>query len=202
MPQVAAVNTPSTPDEVAGALVYGYQQVVGVSPPSQSSFLLPLAQAAVETAHFGGGFWNWNCGNITTLNDAIDWILLPNTGGLHFRSYPSLGDGAVSMMSWLKSHGVLPYADAGDLAGYVAQLQRTCYVGCDPAVYPGYQTGMAGYVSKYNGIVPAGYTPGLRLPKGALAAVAILATFGIAAWWVGIEGHPAARARYRRRSRA
>src|ERR1700720_2172244 len=184
MPQVAAVNTPSTPDEVAGALVYGYQQVVGVSPAYQSSFLLPLAQAAVETAAFGGGFWNWNVGNITAAGDSVDWMLLPGNG-LHFRSYPSLGDGAVSMMSWLKSHGVLPFADAGDLGGYVAQLQRTCYVGCDPAVYPGYESGMAGYVTKYSGIVPVGYTPGLRLPKGTLAALAILSTFGAAAWWGG-----------------
>ena len=154
MAQVDAVNTPSTPEAVGGELVNAYKNVVGRDPPNRSSWVIPLAQAAVETAAFGGGLWNNNIGNITTANpNSEDWMLLPGNT-LKFRSFSNLSDGATAMMSWLNSHGCIPFADSGDIAGYVGALQKACYVGCDASVYPGYQTGIQNYVGKYGGIQP------------------------------------------------
>jgi len=154
MPQVDAVHTPSSPSEVAGALVDAYRTIIGTDPPSSDSYIIPTAQAAVETAAFGQGLWNYNLGNITAANDSVDWMLLPGNS-LHFRSYESLADGAADLIRWLKRHGVIQYADAGDISGYVNALQNACYVGCDPGPYPAYQKGIENYVQQYGGVVPS-----------------------------------------------
>lgn len=154
MPQVDAVQTPSTPSQVGGALVRAYRSVLGVDPPTRESWVLPLAQAAVETAHFQGGLWNNNIGNITSGQpSAEDWMLLPGNG-LRFRSYPTLDAGAASLISWLNHHGAIAAADEGNVAGYVAALQKGCYVGCDPGVYPGYQANIESYARQYGAVIP------------------------------------------------
>lgn len=185
MSQVEAVHTDSDATTVAGAIVRAYRRVVGRDPVSQGSWLLPLAQAAVETANFQGGLWNWNLGNITAGSDAIDWMALPGNA-LHFRSYASLDDGADALIHWLASHGAIAAADAGDIGAYVAALQAGNYLGSDPAPYAQYQANIAAYVSSHGGVVPAspiGHT------KAVFIGIALVAAAGLVAYYI-IEGEP------------
>lgn len=190
MPQVQATNTPSTPAAVAGALVYAYQQVTGRPPPGTSSYLIPLAQTAFETGGFGGGLWNWNLGNITAGSTSQNWVFLPGNS-LHFRAYDSITTGAISFMSWLNSHGCLPYADENDLTGYVNALQAGGYFGSTSAAT--YQAGMQAYLTKYAGLVPSGYTAPLLSPKMTktlIQSAAILTLCGAGVWFIMKAEHP------------
>lgn len=182
MPQVDALQTPSTPSAVGGALTRAYRTVLGRDPPTRESWVIPLAQAAVETAHFQGGLWNNNIGNITSGNpNAEDWMYLPGNG-LRFRSYPDLDAGAASLISWLNHHGAISYADVGDISSYVAALQKGCYVGCDPAVYPGYQRNIESYAGQYGAVIPT--VPSRSNFTTFAVVAAILAASGLAAVFV------------------
>lgn len=166
--QVESVLTPSSAPVVAGAIVAAYKAAMGRDPPARSSWLIPLAQSAVETAHWHA-MWNWNPGNYTHgPKDSYDWFFighnaLGEASTLQFRSYGSLGEGCRDLVGWLKSHGTIASADAGDVPGYVQSLQRGWYVGSDPAVYPKYQKAIASIVEQYKAIDPVPYTePGTR----------------------------------------
>jgi hypothetical protein len=177
MPQVAAVKTSYTPSVVAGAMIWAYQQVTGKAPPATTSWLYPLAQSAIETAAWAGCYNN-NAGNVTTANPNTDpWMYEPGNA-LQFRSYNTIGDGCVSMIKWLSSHGTLAYADSGDVSGYLSSLQAGCYAGCGVA-YPD----ISGYVSKYQNISP---TPYLNLQTWQVVAIAsgILLGCGCIAYYI------------------
>lgn len=160
--QVESVLTPSSAPVVAGALVFAYKAETGRDPPAASSWLVPLAQSAVETAHWKA-MWNFNPGNYThDPRDSYDWFhighnALGEASKLAFRSYGSLGDGCRDLVHWLKTHGALAPADAGDVPGYVAKLKAGWYVGSDPAVYPKYQTAIAAIVEQYKAVTPTPY---------------------------------------------
>jgi hypothetical protein len=172
---------------MAGVLVDAYRQATLREPPARSSWMLPLAQSAFETAAWTA-MWNNNVGNITHVEgDTFDWMYIGAHSGagaagqLRFRSYPSLGAGAFNLMRWLIAHHVLSHADAGDLAGYVQALQASCYAGCDAAVYPQYRAGMTRYVTKFADVEPIDYggpeppkpnAPIARTTRGAVALVA------------------------------
>lgn len=147
--QLTAELTPAAPADVAGAFVWAYRQLYGV-PPSKEDWLYPLAQSAFETAHWTG-MWNWNAGNVTTTGD---YVILPGNA-LHFKSYDTLGAGALDMLRWLKSHAIMTYADNADLAGYVGALKAANYFGDGDAA--SYQAGMQNYVNQYSTLNPAGY---------------------------------------------
>jgi hypothetical protein len=151
MTQIDARLTPTTPEAVAGAMVWAYRQVVGMAPPSDSSWRLPLAQSALETANWSQLF-NYNAGNVTTAHpDTDDWYYNPHvTVDLKFHAFPTLGQGCITMMSWLKNHGAIPSADAGDAEAYRQALIAGGYAGAD---YPS----LDGFVAKYAVTIPKLY---------------------------------------------
>jgi hypothetical protein len=149
--QFDAQLTPASPADVAGTFVWAYGQVFNTT-PNQTDWLYPLAQSALETAHWTA-MWNYNAGNITTTGD---YIVLPGNSR-HFKPYDTLGAGCLDMVHWLNSHHVMRYADSGDLGGYVDQLKATNYAG--DADYGKYQAGMQRYVALYGNLNPAGYVP-------------------------------------------
>jgi hypothetical protein len=161
--QVESVLTPSSAPVVAGAMVAAYKAETGSDPPARSSWLIPVAQSALETLNWRA-MWNWNPGNYTHgPKDSYDWFFighnaLGEASHLQFRSYGSLGEGCRDLMRWLKSHGTIASADAGDVPGYVKSLQAGWYVGSDPAVYPKYQKAIASLVEQYKAVEPVPYT--------------------------------------------
>jgi hypothetical protein len=160
--QVESVLTPSSAPVVAGAMIAAYKAVTGRDPPARSSWLIPLAQSAVETAHWKA-MWNFNPGNYTsTGSDGRDWFFighnaLGEASHLKFRSYGSLGEGCRDMMDWLAKHGALAAADAGAVPAYNAKLQAGWYVGSDPAVYPKYGKAIASISQQYAAVDPVPY---------------------------------------------
>jgi len=173
MGQVDAVKTPYVAPVVAGAFVYAYTRVVGAPPPAQSSYLMPMAQSAVETGYWKSMFNN-NAGNMTaTSPNTQDWMF-EYAGSHRFRSYSTLGAGAVDMVTWLFKHGALAFADANDLTGYVGALQRACYVGCPPeGDMNAYAAGISSAMHKYSGIVPVTYSEGIFAGMSTGSAIAI-----------------------------
>jgi hypothetical protein len=149
--QVDAKLTPASPEVVAGAMVWAYRKTIGREPPTNSSWLLPLAQSAIETAHWSQLF-NHNVGNITTTGSgSTDWFSNPHvTVPLKFKAYPKLGAGCMDLYHWLKVHDVVRYADAGDNEGYKNALIAGGYAGDS---YPS----LDGYTAKYAGISPSLY---------------------------------------------
>lgn len=174
MSQTSAHRTPHDPATVAGAMVWAYERVTGHRPPARTSWLYPLAQSAIETAHWTAMFNN-NAGNVTTANPNQEaWMYEPGNQ-LKFRSYATLGDGCVSMLKWLEAHGTLTHADAGDIPGYLASLKAGCYAGCG-VDYPD----ISGYVTQYQHVHPSVYW---NLPPWgtfALAAGVLISTGAIA----------------------
>jgi len=148
--QVANVRTPSDWDTVVEALVSA-----GV--PTVNATRMLAAQSALETAGWTA-MHNWNLGNITASNTTTQsWVQQTTTGeaaSLHFLAFDSLDEGASYFFHWLDSHGLLTYANAGNLDGYVARLAQINYAGS--ADYNAYKRGMATWINKYGGhIVPA-----------------------------------------------
>lgn len=137
--------TPSDAAHVAGAMVLAYERVTGRPPPARSSWLIPLAQSALETGH---------------------WLHMKdnNTGNVGpGRSYPTLLDGAVAQMAWLAKHHALDAADANDINAYGDALEKGCYVGCpwdcgggiDPATCKAqYMSAVASIAQRYKDVVP------------------------------------------------
>jgi hypothetical protein len=186
MPQVAAQKTPYVAPVIAGAYVWAYSQVTGRNPVSQASYLMPMAQGAVESGYFRS-MYNNNPGNVTAGHpDTQDWMV-EYQGSHRFRSYNTLGQGVLDQLQWLHHHGVIPFADANDLDGYVSALQRGCYVGCPPeGDMNAYKAGIASAMHKYNGITPVPYSESSGLlslgemtpTKALLLAGGILAVAG------------------------
>ena len=182
--QVAATFTPSDPATVAGALIWAYQQATGRAPPATSSWLMVLAQSALETGHWTA-MYGYNLGYISQPDKSQPYYYR-GTNPVPFAVYPNLGAGALAMMKLLNGfYGALTYADNNDLAGYVAQLQAKGYAGSDPQTYVNYQSTMASLMQQYAGVVPTPYSPGAGATIGAplttLQAAAVGATVVAAA---------------------
>ena len=157
MPQVTAEKTPYVAPVIAGAFIWAYTQVTGRDPVSQASYLMPMAQSAVETGYWRSMFNN-NTGNVTSAGGADEWMF-EYVGSHRFRSYPTLGQGALAQMRWLAKHGALGFADSNDLTGYIGALKGGCYVGCPPeGDMSAYQASMASAMHKYNGVTPVPYS--------------------------------------------
>jgi hypothetical protein len=107
------------------------------------------AQSALETAGWTA-MWNYNFGNITTASS--DYVLLPGNA-LHFKPYGSIAAGASDFVDYLTKRGLLPFAENGDLQGYVDRLQAIGYAG--NADYGAYASGMRSWLHRLGGVVPA-----------------------------------------------
>jgi hypothetical protein len=176
--QVAAQLTPYDVATIAGAFVAAYTKLRG-PPPSQASWLMPLAQAGLETAKFAKLFNN-NVGNMTHVpGDGYDFMQ-EYPGSLQFRVYPDLQSGVDDMMRWLNSHGALNAADRDDLDGYTAALKSGCYVGCGWAGYPAYEAGIGGLMRAFAGVAPAAPSAMSTGTALLLAAGILLAGAGVA----------------------
>jgi len=165
--QLTTVRTPASAADVLRAIMDA-----GVS---QSAAYMLAAQSALETAGWSG-MWNWNLGNITTTGD---YVLLPGNG-LHFKAYGSLSEGAADFVSYLASHGVTPYAESGDLDGYVGRLQAIHYAG--DADYTAYENGMRSWMQKLGAVAPS-----MFLTSQAVLASSLLVG-GLAVAWGVSEG--------------
>jgi hypothetical protein len=152
-------RTPETAPDVLRAIMDA-----GVS--LQAARML-AAQSAFET----GGFvyiWNFNLGNITT--NSSDYVVLPGNS-LHFTPYDNLQTGALGFVTYLQHRGLLPFAESGDLQGYVDRLQAIGYAG--DADYGAYYNGMASWYSRLGGVVPS-------FPMKTIAQVGIVLFAGYA----------------------
>jgi hypothetical protein len=189
--RVPSKLTTSTPEEVAGALVWAYRQVMGREPISKESWLYPLAQSAIETSHWTA-MYDWNVGNLTEPNPAHDYNMRCGwsqtcTNPLHFAIYPSLGDGAIAFVKLLHQDGVMAYADAASQSEYIAQLENACYAGCTKDPQTGAKVGnpypsIGSYVSQFSNVIPKPYMPPLTQGQAVVVAVGIVAISGAAAW--------------------
>lgn len=170
MGQVATVRTTLTQGQALGALLFG-----GCP---QSALLMVGAQSAVETTHWTA-MANNNFGNITPSTAqviaGISWMTQSGSGtqGLKYIAYPNAVAGASAMVSWLGRRGLLSYAIANDLDGYMSRLQATCYLGCvgltSPAGvttsttdYSNYRAGISTWMSKLAKVTPT-IPPGVGL---------------------------------------
>jgi hypothetical protein len=166
--QVAAIRTPASASEVLGALVGA-----GVS---QTAAVMLAAQSALETGGWAE-MWNWNLGDITT---NADYFILGSNPG-HFRPSDDLQSGASDFIGYLRQHGLIPFAEANDLDGYVARLQAINYAG--GADYNAYRDGMASWMGKLGGVVPSRHST----LKTAGIVIAILTVSAATAYYI-VEG--------------
>jgi hypothetical protein len=150
---VAAVLTPSTAPEIAGALVAAYRQIMQRDPVQPEEWLYPLAQSALETGNWKSMYNN----NVGFLEFGGDTFSLPNASG-PFTSYANIGQSALAMMRWLFKRGVMAHAYAVDLPGYIDALQAGNYAGKDPGAYDRYRKAMPSLVKQYSSVVPTPYT--------------------------------------------
>src|SRR5260370_5101191 len=137
--------TDATPTNSSASEILGAIQSAGVS---RNAAVMIAAQSALETAGWKGGLWNYNLGKITT--DGEDYVLLPGNS-LDCKTYSDLQSGAADFVHYIRSHGLLPFAEAGDLQGYVNRLQQIGYAG--NADYTAYYNGMATWMGKLGGVV-------------------------------------------------
>ena len=185
MGQVANKYTRLTPGQALGALL--------LAGCPGSAVRMVAAQSAVETAGWAA-MRNWNLGNVTPsaaqVAAGIAWMT-QNVPNMKYIAYANPVAGAQGMMGWIRGHGLLPYAEQGDLAGYVQQLQNGCYLGCvgntDPSNgkaittqdYANYSSGISAWMSKLAGVTPT--APPMPLDWGDVAlGAAGLAAAGIA----------------------
>jgi len=178
--QVQAVQTNATAPQVLRALL-------DAGCP-QSALTMVAAQSAFETAGWQGGLWNWNLGNITQGDSSGDYMVLPGNS-LHFVPYSSLDAGAQAFYQYLSGHGLIPFASANNLSGYVGQLQAIDYAGAACASgqqsttaspcqdYSSYQTGIQTWMTKLAGVHPAPSWSSVVVP------VAIFGGASLIAWW-------------------
>jgi len=126
-PEVAAVLTPASAADVAGAIVAAYTRLRGRAPASRESWLYPLALSANETASWSQ-LYNHNIGNVTGTGADGPWYRNPHvTSALKFRDFPTLESGAETMLRDLEAHGGLDAADRADLGGF--QVALNAYLG-------------------------------------------------------------------------
>lgn len=146
MGQVSASPMTAAPADVAAAFSAAYEQLRGRLPPSQSSWLYPLAASAVETADWTS-LYNNNLGNVTTAGGG-DWYANPKvTNGLKFASYASLQDGALAELKVLDRFGGVDAADNGDLQGFQQALNSYLGGGTYPSI--------SGKLQRYASLQPA-----------------------------------------------
>jgi hypothetical protein len=200
--QIAPVATPSDPATVAGAMIWAYQYVTGRAPPSRSSWLLPLAQSAFETANWQQ-MYSWNVGYISQPNKSQPYYFR-GSNPVPFAVYPTLGQGCAALIRWLQRTGALAGADANNLQTYGAALQSGGYLGSDPSQYPAYLAGIQSEMQRYANVVPTPYSEGGVVPVNTtnwqalgLAAL-VLGAAGVAAYAI----HPATASRARAWPRA
>jgi len=161
MGQVATVKTPLSAAQALGS-------VLAAAPGlSRTALDMIAAQSAVETAAWKA-MNNYNFGNVTPtqsqLAAGVPWMD-QGIHGMKYIAFPDPVSGAQAMLGWLSSHGLLAYAQNGDLDGYMAKLRAGCYLGCigntDPTGhtvsqtdYDNYRAGIASYMSKLSGVTP------------------------------------------------
>lgn len=157
--QVSTVNTPLTHGQALGAIMAADPSL------SRDAVNMIAAQSAVETAGWTA-MHNNNMGNVTPTGSQAssgDWMDqgLP----MKYISYPDAVSGAVGMLGWLRSHGLLAAATDADLSSYMTGLQAGCYLGCigltDPTGhtvsqddYMNYQNGIASWIRKLQNVTP------------------------------------------------
>ncbi len=173
--EVPALRTPMDGPSALAALL------AGGCP--RAALAMVAAQSAVETDAWRA-MWRWNFGNVTAAG-AQDYQILPGNP-LHFRAFASPTAGAAAMVAWLARRGCLPYAEAGDLDGFVAALERSCYLGCLPpsgsasqADYDSYRRAIAARMRELSGVTPA------PSPGGTLAWWVAAASVTFLAWSAG-----------------
>lgn len=182
MPQVATVTTPLTPAQALGAvqaaLPYG---------TSRDAVNLIAAQSAVETAGWAA-MHNYNFGNVTpTAAQAASGPWMDQGLPMKYIAYPDALSGAMGMVGWLTSHGLIAAASIGDLDSYMAGLQAGCYLGCvgltDPTGhtvsqtdYDNYRAGIASWIAKLAPLTPV--APPGSFPWGMTAVGVSLAAAG------------------------
>ncbi len=148
MPQVATVRTVATPAQAIGAIIAALPS----GAPRVAADII-AAQSAFETATWKS-MNGWNMGNVTPTAAQVasgPWM----TQGLNMKYivYPNILAGAQGLVGWLASHGVLPYAYSGDVAGYVQKLASMCYEGCIGSTDPtGHTVTQADYTALQNTI--------------------------------------------------
>lgn len=190
MGQVANTKTPLTYGQALGALL--------AAGCPQSALPMVAAQSAVETAAWRS-MVQWNMGNVTPsaaqLAAGIDWMT-QGVPGMKYIAYPDAVAGAKGMLGWLSSHGLLAYATANDLTGYMNALRAGCYLGCIGLVdgtghtvsqtdYDNYRAGIATWMAKLSGVAPVAPPSGstTRWPASHIAlAAAGAAAAGFLGW--------------------
>jgi hypothetical protein len=134
--EVPPIPTPVANADAVAAFRAAYVAVTGQEPVSESSYVLPAAQSALETGQWKKMF-NFNAGNITHVPNDGHPFMHEYSGSLPFRAYPDLVSGVVDMMHLLARRGLLSFADAGDVVGYNNRLAQVGYVGgCKPPCVP------------------------------------------------------------------
>jgi hypothetical protein len=136
-PCLPATRTDATAADVEAALLAAGCPLAAVK--------IVAAHSAHETAGWKGGLWNWNLGNITQPDPHQTCVTQPGNP-LHFAAYANLRAGAGALIAWLKSHGALPLAAVGDLAGYVEALKKGGYAGNSD--YVAYEAGIARWMTQ------------------------------------------------------
>lgn len=189
--QIAPVATPSDPATVAGAMIWAYQYVTGRAPPSKSSWLMPVAQSAFETANWQQMYGN-NAGYISQPNKSQPYYFR-GSNPVPFAWYPTLGQGCAALIRWLQRTGALAAADANNLQAYGVALQSGGYLGSDPSQYPVYLAGISSEMQRYTNVVPVPYSEGGIVPVNTtnwqalgLAALVVSAA-GVAAYMIHPE---------------
>lgn len=183
--QVPTVRTPATAAQVLGALAAAF----GNAP--KIALAIAAAQSAEETASWHA-MHNWNLWNITPsahqLAQGIAWM---NQGlPMKYISYGSLLASAVDVRKWAQSRGYYAPMFSGDLDGYVARLQATCFLGCvgqtDPtghlvtqADYDAYKAAIASFIPKLMATTPAVIAPSSGPSWGGIFAGGLLAVGGV-----------------------
>jgi hypothetical protein len=191
--QVATVKTVLTPAQALGALAIVLPSI------SRTGLNLIAAQSATETASWKS-MHNWNMGNVTpTAQQVAAGVPWMDQGirGMKYIAFPDPVSGSRAMVGWLQYHGLLGFAQNGDLDGYMSALRAGCYLGCigktDPTGhtvsqtdYDNYRANISGLMSQLSSVTPVAppvpsTTPIAGVPPWLIVA-GVGAVAGLAAW--------------------
>ena len=176
--QVASTLTQADASAIAGAMIWAYQQVTGRSPPSKSSWMMPLAQSAFETANFSS-LYDWNVGFISQPSKSQPYFYR-GSNPVPFAVYSTLGQGCIAMLRWLQRSGSLAGADNNDLGAYSIGLQKSGYLGnSDASVYAQYASGIAAEMTRYASVVPTAYSEGAGSTTTSPISIMLAAGIGV-----------------------
>lgn len=163
--ELPATRTPTSPQEVANALVALWPSMVGGS-PSLKTIATLLSQWALETGE-GKSMVQYNIGNIKAYdtkagdytyfdtNENINGktvLLKAGQPGTRFRAFASLEDGVRFYLQGMKNHWTKawPYALSGDPEGFAQGLyDQHYYTGIGDHPVDAYAKGLRGYFDKY-----------------------------------------------------